>query len=154
MAYRLERKTMLIPTLYRAKLSKEFSYPVGAELLSESLLGVPHFGDFKLCFSDVVTAWKVKFQLMIAEGLDYVIIKARLWEPWEIYVYPVQRQLKYAARGSLIAIGLPMLRNWMFRHEPHSPLREPLCRVMFSPGTKAVYLRERVAGKERDFQVV
>jgi len=52
---------MLIPTLYKTRLPREFSYPIGAEALSEQLAGVPQFSEFRICFSDVVSAWKSKF---------------------------------------------------------------------------------------------
>ena len=61
---------MLIPTLYKTRLPREFSYPIGAEALSEHLASVPQFSEFRICFSDVVSAWKSKFQQMIAEGAD------------------------------------------------------------------------------------
>jgi len=141
---------MLIPTLYKVRLSREFSYPVGAELLSEHLAGVPRFSDLRLCFSDVVTVWKSKFQRMLKEGSDYAIIEARLWEPFELFVYPVQRHLKHAAQDLLISQGLPMLRDWMLLQNPDNTLRDALCRIMFMPPTQAVYLRERLAGNERD----
>src|SRR5258708_27649601 len=142
---------MLIPTLYKTRLSKQFSYPIGAELLSEHLAGVPQFAEFTLRFSDFVSGWKSKFQRILAEGSDYEIIAAQLWEPFQINVYPVQRHLKRAAQQVLLASGLPMLRESMARHHPASPLRYVYCHIMFSPPTQTVYLRERVAGLERDF---
>jgi hypothetical protein len=139
---------MLVPTLYKKRLSKQLSYPIGAELLSEHLTGVPQFSAFTICFSDVVSAWKSKFQRILAEGADYEIVAARLWEPYMIYVYPVRRQLKHAAQQALLSHGLPALRDSMLKHHPASPLRDVYARIMFSPPTQTVYFRERVNGKE------
>lgn len=134
---------MLIPTLYKTRLSREFSYPIGAELLSEQLADVPQFSEFRICFSDAVGAWKSKFQRMIADGTDYEIVAARLWSPFEISVYPVQRELKHAAQKALVAHGLPKLRDWMLQHRSPSSLRFASGAILFSPPTKIVHFEER-----------
>lgn len=138
---------MLIPTLYKIRLSREFSYPVGAELLSEQLAGVPHFSEFRICFSDVVSAWKSKFQQMIAEGADYEVIRARLWSPcfwspFEIFVYPVKRELKHAAQEALVSHGLPRLREWMIQRGGRDSLTFASCGIVFSPPTQTVHIQE------------
>jgi hypothetical protein len=134
---------MVIPTLYRTRLSREFSYPVGAEILSEALAGVPNFSDFRICFSDVVSAWKSKFQQMLATGVDYEIIRARLWSPFEIFVYPVQRGLKHPAHEALVSNGLPKMREWMSREGSPSSLKLASGSIVFSPPTLTVRFEER-----------
>jgi hypothetical protein len=134
---------MLIPTLYRTRLSREFSYPVGAEVLSEHLAGVPRISDFHICFSDVVSAWKSKFQKMLADGVDYEIVTARLWSPFEIFVYPVQRRLKHPAHEALVANGLPKMREWMLRQGSASSLKFASGSIVFSPPALTVRFEER-----------
>ena len=134
---------MLIPTLYKTRLPREFSYPIGAEALSEHLARVPQFSEFRICFSDVVSAWKSKFQQMIAEGADYEIVTARLWSPFEIFVYPVQRSLKHAAHEALVADGLPKLRDWMLRQGARTAMTFRSCSIVFSPPTQTVHVQER-----------
>lgn len=134
---------MVIPTLYRTRLSREFSYPVGAEILSEHFTGVPNFPEFRICFSDVVSAWKSKFQQMLAEGADYEIVTARLWSPFEIFVYPVQRRLKHGAQEALVADGLPKMREWMMRQGSPSSLKFASGRIVFSPPALTVHFEER-----------
>src|SRR5205809_4720577 len=124
---------MLIPTLYKTRLPREFSYPIGAEALSKHLAGVPQLSEFRICFSDLVSARKSKFQQMIAEGADYEIVTARLWSPFEIFVYPVQRALKHAAQEALVSHRLPQLRDWMLRQSSRTTLTFAYCSIIFSP---------------------
>jgi hypothetical protein len=134
---------MLIPTLYRVRLSRDFSYPLGAELLSEHLGGVPQFSEFRICFSDNVSAWKSKFQEILADGADYEIVTARLWSPFEIFVYPVQRQLKHTVQQALISDTLPKMREWMMRQGSPSSLKFACGGIVFSPPVLTVRFEER-----------
>ena len=136
-------QTMLIPTRYKIRLSREFSYPVGAEVLSMHLGGVPHFSEFQICFSDVVSAWKSKFQRIIAEGAGYEILTARFWSPFEIYVYPVLRNLKHGAQEALVSNGLPALRNWILRQGSPSSIKCASGRIVFSPSAMTVRFEEQ-----------
>jgi hypothetical protein len=43
-------KRRLIPTRYRLPISKELSYPVGAEIVTGALAGVPQFDVLTLTF--------------------------------------------------------------------------------------------------------
>src|SRR4051794_38228251 len=106
---------MVIPTLYKTRLPRNLSYPIGAEALSEHLAGVPHLSEYQLCFSDLVSAWKSEFQRILATGADYEIVRVRFWSPFEISVYPVQRILRHAAHDALLSHGLPQLRDWMLQ---------------------------------------
>ena len=135
--------TMLIPTRYKTRLPRELTYPIGAEALSEQLDGVPQFSEFRLCFSDLVSAWKSKFQRIIAEGADYEIVAAHLWSPFDIYVYPVKRELKHLAKEALFSHGLPKMREWLLRQSSPSPLKLASGSIIFSPSTKTVHFEER-----------
>jgi hypothetical protein len=134
---------MIIPTRYKVRLSREFSYPIGAEALSEQLAGVPHFDDFQISFSDLVSAWKSKFQKMIAEGADYEIVSVRFWSPFEISVYPVQRTLKHAAQEALVSHGLPQLRAWTLRQGSRRTTTFASCGIVFSPQSQGVHIQEQ-----------
>jgi hypothetical protein len=134
---------VLIPTLYKTRLSREFSYPVGAELLSEQLEGVPNFAEFHICFSDVVSAWKSKFQQILATGADYEVIRARLWTPFEIFIYPVRRPLKHAVQEALLSTGLPKMREWILSQPTPSSLKFASGLILFSPPTLSVRFEER-----------
>ena len=133
---------MLIPTRYKVRLSCEFSYPIGAEALSEQLVGIPHFDEFQIYFSDVVSTWKSKFQQMLAEGADYEIVRVRFWSPFEIGVYPVQRPFKHAAQDGLVSHGLPQLREWMVRQGSRTTMTFASCGIVFSPPSQTVHIQE------------
>ncbi len=133
---------MLIPTRYKTRLSRDLSFPIGAEALSEHLTGAPHFEEFQISFSDVVSAWKSKFRRMLAEGADYEIVRVRFWSPFEISVYPVQRTLKHAACEALVSHGLAQLRDWMLRQGSRKTMTFASCGIVFSPLTKSVHIQE------------
>ncbi len=134
---------MLIPTLYKIRLSRELSYPIGAELLSEQLEGVPNYSEFHICFSDVVSAWKSKFRQTLATDADYEVITARLWSPFEIFIYPVRRSLKHAVHEAVVSTGLPKMREWMLRQTAPSSLKFASGLIIFSPPTVSVRFEER-----------
>jgi hypothetical protein len=138
---------MVIPTLYKTRLPRELSYPIGAETLSEHLANVPHFFEFRICFSDVVSGWKSNFQQMLVEKADYEIVTARLWSPFEIFVYPVQRGLKHAAHDALVTCGVPRLRDWIVQRSSRAATTFASCSLVFSPTTRMVHViqQEHVA---------
>lgn len=144
------RNAMLIPTTSKQRLPQGFSYPVGAELLSEHLAGLPQFADLRVCFSGSPTWQASKFQQTLADGSPYEIVTAAAEPSESIYVYPVRSPLRPAARRALVSRGLPALRAWLAEHFPVDPLRPAFCRVMFDPPAATVFLRERVASHERD----
>jgi hypothetical protein len=132
----------MIPTLYKTRLPRYLSFPIGAEALSEQLADAPRISEFRICFSDVVSAWKSKFQQILAEGADYEIVRLRFWSPFEIYVYPVQRVLKHAAHEALVSRGLPQLRDWMVRQSSRTTMTFASCGIIFSPRTQMMHIQE------------
>jgi hypothetical protein len=56
---------MLIPTSYKEKVPKGFKYPVGAEMISHTLSGVPQFNLLELDFSWKDTFWASKHRARI-----------------------------------------------------------------------------------------
>ena len=141
---------MLIPTGYKRRLSQGFSYPVGAELLSEHLAGLPQFADLRVCFSESPTWQASKFQRTLADGVPYEVVTASADPSASIYVYPVQSHLRHPARQALVSHGLPALRAWLSEHFPVDPLRGASCAVMFDPPVATVFLREWGVGGQRD----
>lgn len=135
-------QAILIPTLYKTRLPRNLSYPIGAEALSNGLAGVPQLSQFQISFSDIVSAWKSKFQRILAEGADYEIVTVRFWSPFEILVYPVQRTLKHAAHEALLLHGLPPLREWMLRQSSRRTMTFASCSIIFSPPTETVRVQE------------
>ena len=144
---------MRIPTVYRKRLSREFSFPIGAEMLSEHLAGVPQYPLLRLNFSNVVSAWKSEFQKILNGSQDYPIITSTLYGSFDVTVYPVKRPLKRLAHEHLASGGLRLLRESMCRHYPPNPPQQAYCKMMFSPTKNSVFLREWVLGEERDIRI-
>ena len=124
----------LIRTRTRFSIPRGVSYPVGAELLSGALLGVPQFDRLTVCYyaasrhkpkalrdaAEKEEAWEV----FRADYLPFVMPLARyddrsdpdeVEESWELTVYPVLSGEKLAARGALLEFGLPAVRSWLER---------------------------------------
>jgi hypothetical protein len=133
---------MIIPTASKTRLPPALAYPVGVELLSKHLAGVPHFPEFRIRFSDAVGAQKSDFQEIMAQGSDYDIVRVTLW-PSQIYVFPVKRVLKHAAREALVVYGLPQLREWVLKRGMRLLMTHATCRIIFSPSTQTMHFQEQ-----------
>jgi hypothetical protein len=117
---------MLFPTRLRVKISSSLSYPVGAELISSELAGVPQAQSFEIRFYS-------KYERMESRGKPYSIFTVsyagtQSYEPgWSIIVYPVPRALKHTVKKALTAEFFPRIRQWLEknaslngRHGAHS----------------------------------
>jgi hypothetical protein len=123
----------MIPTLYKSRLPRSLSHPIGAQALSEALAGAPHVGSFTVAFSDLAIWPKSRFQKVLAEKQPYQILTARFspgsrpgyggsnkfiesgWydAKWELMVYPVLRELRHVAHRLLLEQGLTSIKRWL-----------------------------------------
>jgi len=122
----------MIPTKYKSKLPQTLSYPIGAEIVSASLKGVPQESALILGFYDKPVIFASDFAKLRESNSPYPIFNASYrhiqpgltasnqfiaegWyeETWELSVYPVPRQLKSLARQALVSVGLPQVRKWL-----------------------------------------
>ena len=122
----------MIPTKYKSKLAHTLSYPIGAEVVSASLKGVPQESALTIGFYDKPVIFASDFAKLRESNSPYPIFSvsyrhiqpglsasnqflAEGWyeETWELSVYPVPRQLKSLARNALVSEGLPQVRNWL-----------------------------------------
>jgi hypothetical protein len=112
------------PTRFKSKISTKLSYPLGAELISSELAGVPQAGDLEVTFS-------AKYETMQTRGKPYAIfqvqyagerrrsfpcVSIRPDPAWTIRVHPVPRGLKHAVQESLVREMFPHVREWLERH--------------------------------------
>lgn len=123
---------MFIPTKYKSKLPNDFSYPIGAELISEVLVGVPQFEKLVISFSSYHFAFTSDFQRARKEKQPYQVFRLTMThilkglsspnqfiedgfynENWEIHIYPVPRKLKSVAKELLLDAVLPQAKEWM-----------------------------------------
>ncbi len=152
----------LIPTTHRGKISRQLCYPVGAEMISEALRGVPHFERLSLWFraadrDSLGTPAKLCAAAKRDEPLPVLkasyITSSRLYgeERWRLEVYAVPREDRAAVRRALMDEGLPQVRAWLsafadsdFRRGSRStrfPRRgSKHCKVAVRPGSGAVTL--------------
>jgi len=144
----------LIPTHGKSKLSADFSYPIGSELLTSNLESVPQFSKLFLSFTDS-TFPATKFRKTVLSDDKYYILdatfypKSHFFDSWALGIYPVRRGLKKVARDALVSHGLPMLREWLANHDVTNPVSGVRCVLMFVPLEGYVYLREPKTGFER-----
>lgn len=122
---------MPIPTKYRSKLSKDLSYPLGAEIISEAFAGVPQFESLSLSFSPYGSIFSSGVEKTRRHIEPYKIFEVEMHhhlkgltspnrfieegfydENWEIHVYPVPAELKSAAKRLLLDKGLPQAKQW------------------------------------------
>jgi hypothetical protein len=113
----------ILPTISRAPVWKLTGYPIGAELISEALSGVPHYNDIDLWFSEYR-------QKSILAGMPLPILVAQYSyyrkhshimgsKPIRISIYAVPRTLKKVVRAQLHEKGLAKLRQWLIEIDPH-----------------------------------
>ncbi len=141
---------MILSTIYRSKLDPSHSFPIGAEKLSTALDGIPDFSDYKIYFSDVVSAWKSQFKQILETGTPYTIVSARIRGEKKIGVYPVPRALKYQVHLDLLSFGLPQMRSSMCRMASLPKDQGASCDIMFYHEPFEIFVRERAGGKEND----
>ena len=115
----------VIPTMSKAKISRDLSYPVGAEAISRAVEGVPQLTLLRLQFyhwSDLHLRWG-KYEFMRVEYLnsampldEYPV--SRLYKrptqyQWEIVVQPVPRVHRHRIKTYIVQHALPTVREWL-----------------------------------------
>jgi len=110
---------MTFPTRVKAKISSKLSYPLGAELISSELAGVPQARILEINFH-------AKYERMETRGMPYSILKfsysgpAGSYHPrsipWSIEVRPVPRALKHTVKESIVRDFFPRIRQWLEKH--------------------------------------
>jgi len=140
----------------KSKLSAEFSYPVGLELLTAHLKDVPQFSRIDLYFSGP-TYPSTEFRKTVLADEEYPILSVRhssasirppSYAGWSMWIYPVRRELKKIAKEALNSFGLPILEKWLTNHNVQNPIGGVRCVIVFVPLEGYVYLREPLNGFE------
>lgn len=111
----------LIRTTRKEKLPKGFSYPVGAEVISQALAGVPQFHLASITFVWKDTFWASRYQERIrsAGAINIFEVNLDLWKDWRIFVHAVPAAHSQSAREQL-SISLPSLAA-ILRRTPSEP---------------------------------
>ncbi len=138
----------LIPTHYRSPISKELSYPVGAEIVSGALTSAPQFDILTLTFFNAGTPADLRRR--IARGAEVVVFRAtylrsrwRTTEEWDLTVYAVPKERKAETRRLLIEQGLSRVRSWLSaEHPPVWYYGRKECKVLVRFEDAALLVRE------------
>ena len=137
----------LIPTAFRVRISKELSFPIGSELISRALWGIPGYEGLQLHFvayADRANPSRVREMAQDDEPLNIL----EIWGNSDIWVYPVPRENKSVVREVLCGVGLPRLREWLVEygkgvHKMPDRLRRRSCTLSVCVADATFYFSER-----------
>jgi hypothetical protein len=94
----------LIPTARKEKLPHGFSYPLGAERISEALAGIPQFETMELWFAWRDEFWSSRWRRRIIDRGVVTLLEISFWEyfgRWHVGVYSVPSEYVCVARERL-----------------------------------------------------
>ncbi len=112
----------LIPTLSRAKLSPELSYPTGAEDLSQGLRSAPQLREIALHFyTEHLSRCPANWEVIRIEFLngdpathrDFDLRRRPERSRWELIVHPVPRKERHLTGGQIREFALPRIARWL-----------------------------------------
>jgi hypothetical protein len=119
----------IFPTKDRMKHSHLVSYPLGAEVLSRTLDGVPQHGELKCSFYCGNTHQHLGKPVQLALSVGYSkrdrsfsdgpkSEERGVYAPvWHIIVYAVPKTIRHAVKTSLVTEGLPFIvRPWLIEN--------------------------------------
>jgi hypothetical protein len=117
----------VIPTMSKAKISRDLSYPIGAEAISRAVEEVPQLPLLRLQFyhsSDLHLRWgryeflRVEY-LNDATPLDEYPVSRLFDRPpqyqWEIVVQPVPRVHRHRIKTYIAESALNEVRGWLMQ---------------------------------------
>ena len=97
-------------TLYKSKLSKHLSYPIGLETLSQELVGVRQADEISVRFFWHTSDLKDMAGRYRILGCQFAPDEE---PPWQLEVKAVPRESKGKVRRALLEQGIPRLRSWL-----------------------------------------
>jgi hypothetical protein len=109
---------LIIPTRYKAKIGKELSYPLGAEVLSRALAGLPMFAHLSIWFgSGSSTPRKICTETqnrVVSVAYSCTRSFTMSFGPsWTIRVTAVPRETRAQIKEMLLESGLEQIRTWL-----------------------------------------
>ncbi len=115
----------MIPTEAKQKLPRFLAYPLGAQAISDAIVGVPQYDRLSLWFSrhdyepsDVngkpitIASRYTRYDVGVSISRD--LMERGVYDPrWDVTIYAVPKQLNSRIRHALRAHGLNLLRDWL-----------------------------------------
>ncbi len=133
-----QQQVNMIPTRYKSKLPKQLCFPVGAQILSDALSGVPQLSSLSVAFHFTWPTTVNHIKYLVEERKPMEILSASYrnirpgrsgshdlekmgWydETWELSVYPTFRDKKAVTRELIVKEGLSEIIDWF--NEPRNP---------------------------------
>jgi|SRR5688572_5767753 len=105
----------LIPTVYKKRLPKGFSYAYSAGEISSFLSPLAAYLSCRLFFSARATHWHSKWQKAIRERGKIEVLQCIRQDSgeWDIHVYSVPSEMRQVVRITLKADVFPTLLKWV-----------------------------------------
>ena len=135
----------MIQTESKQKLPKGHSYPIGANTLSDALIGVPQYELIKLCFWYKDGFRTLSYNKKLKEGGKIEILRAEHTAPfydWRIHIMSVPSSVKHEVGKAMLAWVLPALRENYRNTAAMDPSRSYQClraTVSLDSGNVQVY---------------
>jgi len=117
------------PHIVRCRISQEMAFPVGYELLREHFGSTPRWSEARFYFCDSPTTFASKFAHILRSREPYRILRlehraeehvfSHLPAHWCFTIYPVQRDLKNAARTALVDQSFATLHRFIATAPTH-----------------------------------
>lgn len=140
----------------KPKLPKYLSFPVGFDAVSAAFATVPFVDEIILSFDNGFGASQVQARDVIESNEPHFVLRGEFyrWDKrlgvavagerlhqgaWDVYVFPVRRDLKPIARKTILQDGLPRLVEWFCTERPESWYwGRKRCNVIFDPSEGTV----------------
>lgn len=143
---------MLFPTARKAKIGKDFSWPMGAEAISSALADVPQAALIQIEFHAPEQHYSPETRHPIVMGARYYfkgnsVFFARRPEiprpstpTWNVEVWANYRTFKVRIRELLVEKGLPnVIKPWLIQNDGEAGREgEALVRLYFDPANDAL----------------
>ncbi len=117
-----DTRPIIIPTRYKAKISGELSFPIGAEKISAALASVPQLSKLVLQFgsdykqktrSGRYTCLRVRYARLSLPVNPLSSSGIPLFNEWEIEVKPVPRSHRHRIQEHILHIALLQIERWL-----------------------------------------
>ena len=131
----------------KPKLSREFSWLIGVEALSQRFSHVPQYNNLSVWFSDRPMQYDFRIDQIVRQQLPYQVFTvwySTIGDPhWFFMVYPVDRTKRKDIREMLELETFPTVDVWMCEKKTETWLDRPHhLRCIYDPPTCHIAVRE------------
>ena len=113
---------MLIPTTSKMRLKNNYSYPIGAQAISDALVTVPQYDELNLSFwysnyheNGLISVLTVHYRHshVNLSSLNWGIENGLYGTNWNLTVGAVPRDKRSAVNAVLLSSGLAVVKTWL-----------------------------------------